>query len=106
MRADLMAELGLSCTGLGVALQWARSFGLPAWAAATLGVLLAGGLWAAGFDWSAAKDVQASIVHSLPIIGAFASSLLGGVLGTEKVAEFAVANWKANPDHILVPVTK
>lgn len=105
MRADLMAELGAACSLLGIGLQYARSFGMPTWAAAWLGVGLAVGLWTLGFDWNAVKDVQASVVHSIPIVGTFVSSLLGGLLSTEKVAAFAVAKG-ADPEHPLVPVTK
>jgi type II secretory pathway component PulF len=105
MRADLMAELGSVCAGLGVALQWFRSFvKLPNWVPVVFGVMLAAGLWALGFDWAAVKDWQAAIVHSLPIIGTFVSSLLGGLYSTANTAAFAVTKG-ADPSHPFVPVT-
>jgi len=105
MRADLMAELGIACSGLGMALQVFRSFvRIPNWAAAGLGVFLAIGLWVLGFDWSGAKDWQASITHSLPVIGTFVSSLLGGMYSTANTAAFAVTKG-ADATHPLVPVT-
>jgi len=106
MRADLMAELGSVCAGLGVALQWGRSFFhvRDAWVV-TFGMALAVGLWALGFDWTGTKDVQAAIVHSLPIIFTFSSSLLGGLYGTASAAAYAVTKG-ADPSHPLVPVTQ
>ena len=106
MRADLMAELGACCSLLGIGLQYLRSFVrmTTGWVVG-LGVIVALCLWALGFDWKAAADVQAAIVHSIPIVGTFVSALLGGLFGTERAANSAVAKG-ADPEHPLVPVTK
>jgi len=100
-----MAELGSCCAGLGIGLQWLRAFArVPDQFTVTLGVLLALALWALGFDWVAAKDWQAAAVHSLPIIGTFVSSLLGGMYTTSNLAKAAVAGG-ADPASLLVPHT-